>query len=207
MQQVSPRSVPERSASPRSRLARVGLGTRLFPGSSGVSWQPSRPGLGWRIGAPGSLVGRTFVTFGFVRQERSMSSQNGPAGTSPVPSTAAAGTCSPGTPAAASIPDQAHALLRRRAGRGGRWRSSSPVPPAWSPSRRSALVSAAPPWPRPGRRGCWPSGPAPLAAVTALAPGPVAGLAAVACAAVLVAGIAGGTVTASGEEGVLRCLA
>ena len=48
-----------------------------------VPWQPRRPGLPSDRGAPGSLVGTTFATFGCVRQERAMSTQITSPGASP----------------------------------------------------------------------------------------------------------------------------
>jgi hypothetical protein len=136
-----------------------------------------RAGLCSWSGAPGSLVGTTFVTLEFVRQERAMTTQNAPAGTSPAASTA--------TPAS-------HAAV--------------PRPPSWAWRRGalilagaaqlitiSALNSADP------LAVTWASlllaiAPAPLAAAAAFAPAPVNRLAAVIGVLVLVAGIAGAIV-------------
>src|SRR5712692_10176422 len=119
-----------------------------------------------------------------------MSIENAPSGSSPVTSTAAAG----GTATAASILDQARSTPAPRAVAAG-----GPVP-----GRRRAAdhhLGAG------GRRspacnvvGAVAGHRARAAAVTAFASAPVAGLAAVACAAVLVAGIADGTVTTGSRE-------
>src|ERR1700751_481929 len=53
-----------------------------------VSWRPGWRGLCSWSGAPGSLVGTTFVTSDLVRQERAMATQNAVAGTSPATGTA-----------------------------------------------------------------------------------------------------------------------
>ena len=72
----------ERWSSSQSRSRGSAL-ERGMSWCASVPWQPRRPGLPSDRGAPGSLVGTTFATFGCVRQERAMSTQITSPGASP----------------------------------------------------------------------------------------------------------------------------
>jgi hypothetical protein len=134
-------------------------------------------GLFWTSGAPGSLVGTIFVTSDFAYQERAMTTQNAPAGTSAAAITARSARPVP-VPAPPSWAWRRGALVLAGAAQLitiSALTSADPLGVTWA----SLLLAIAP---------------APLAAAAAFAPAPVNRVAAVIAVLVLVAGAAGGIV-------------
>jgi hypothetical protein len=141
-----------------------------YGGGLFLTWRPGRRGLCSCSGAPGSLVGTTFVIFESVRQECAMTTQNAPASTFP-----ATGTATPAGPAPVLAPPS------------WAWRRGALILAGTAQLITiSALLSADP------LAVTWASlllaiAPAPLAAAAAFTPAPVNRLAAVIAVLVLVA--------------------